>query len=186
MEAEEEKEYNVAKFLRPSEVKIPVYRATADHHDLDADIAGVLAREVGIHLGEDEAQVASIIATQMDGDRFRAFAANEGKLTVTKPEIDNYFENYLGRYEDQQVRIGSGEGLAGSEGVMDLKPYAITKGYVQIKKPLDMDDMKLGPVIATPGPVADKRERERARSTSSGQRFAAEDTEDIKHLLRHQ
>lgn len=144
MEAEEEKEYNVAKFLRPSEVKIPVYRATADHHDLDADIAGVLAREVGIHLGEDEAQVASIIATQMDGDRFRAFAANEGKLTVTKPEIDNYFENYLGRYEDQQVRIGSGEGLAGSEGVMDLKPYAITKGYVQIKKPLDMDDMKLG------------------------------------------
>jgi len=144
LEAERGAEFNLSQHIRTSHVKEPVYRATADYNDLDAEIATVLSREVGAHAGSDEAQAASIIAIRSDPEEMLKFVQGEKGATVSKDEINEYFGNYLGRYEEQQARIKSGEGLRGDESLIELKPYAITKGYVNIQNPLIIGDMEEG------------------------------------------
>ena len=112
--AEESTLISPKEFTKDSAVKVPVYRAVSEYQDLDYDIAFALPREIGVHVGT-EGQAAQMALLAADADKFSQIA---GQSTVAKSEYDRLF----------------------SEIQSSDAPVSITKGYIDIKKPLVLED----------------------------------------------
>ena len=136
-----EVEFNKKRFLKDSKWTDPVYRADSNTGMDDRYLAGVLPREMGIHMGTSPQQAEAILIQAMDPKNSR-LSRPTAMAERTQEDVDGYFKDLMPQYMRQQERIAQGA----EERLDDIKmePFSISKGYISVKNPLRMDDMNTG------------------------------------------
>jgi hypothetical protein len=112
----------VKAFVEPSVKKEPVYRGISDFNEGEYDIAFVLSREIGAHVGT-AGQANTILIKDIDPFEMsnKYTVASRGEEKIDPKEIEDFF--------------------TGSKEILEERPmpYTISKGYIQIKNPLEID-----------------------------------------------
>ena len=112
----------VKTFVESSVKKEPVYRGVSDFNEGEYDIAFAVPREIGAHVGT-AGQANTILIKDVDPEIMKeqfTVASRGGEKTELK-EIQDFFEENKNILEERPM------------------PYTVSKGYVQIKNPLEID-----------------------------------------------
>jgi hypothetical protein len=112
----------VKTFVESSVKKEPVYRGISDFNEGEYDIAFAVPREIGAHVGT-AGQANTILIKDVDPEIMKeqfTVASRGGEKTELK-EIQDFFEENKNILEERPM------------------PYTVSKGYVQIKNPLEID-----------------------------------------------
>lgn len=112
----------VKAFVESSAKKEPVYRGISDFNEGEYDIAFTVPREIGAHVGT-AGQANTILVKDVDPETMKqqfTVAARGGEKLEPK-EVEDFFKGNKDILEERPM------------------PYTISKGYVQIKNPLEID-----------------------------------------------
>lgn len=117
-----ERAKQINDYVAESVKKDPVYRGVSDLNEGEYDIAFILSRELGAHVGTS-GQANTILIKDVDpfemSERFTV--ASRGGEKIDPKEIEEFFTRNKETLEERPM------------------PYTISKGYVQIKNPLEID-----------------------------------------------
>lgn len=112
----------IKDFVKDSKKQDPVYRGISDFNEGEYDIAFSVPREIGAHVGTS-GQANTILIKDVDpftmSDQFTV--ASRGGEKIQPEEIEQFFKGQRETLEEQPM------------------PYTISKGYVNIKNPLEVD-----------------------------------------------
>ena len=112
----------VKVFVENSVKKEPVYRGISDFNEGEYDIAFTVPREIGAHVGT-AGQANTILVKDVDPETMKqqfTVSARGGEKLEPK-EVEDFFKGNKDILEERPM------------------PYTISKGYVQIKNPLEID-----------------------------------------------
>ena len=116
------REQQIQEFIKDSKKKEPVFRGISDFNEGEYDIAFIVPREIGAHVGTS-GQANVILTRDIDPnlmvDRFTVSA--RGGEKIDPEEIQDFFTSNRETLEERPM------------------PYTVSKGYVQIKNPLVID-----------------------------------------------
>lgn len=110
------------EFVKESVKKEPVYRGVSNFTEGEYDIAFTVPREIGAHVGTS-GQANSIIAKDIDALYMieNLTVPSRGGEKLDPKEIQQFFEQSKGVLEERPM------------------PYTISKGYIDVKNPLVID-----------------------------------------------
>lgn len=112
----------IKEFVKDSKKQEPVYRGISDFNEGEYDIAFTVPRELGVHVGT-AGQANTILVKDIDPfsmtDQFTV--AGRGEEALTQEEVGQFFRGQRGVLEERPM------------------PYTISKGYINIKNPLELE-----------------------------------------------